>query len=411
MRRPTNASRRPSICIVRHSYYPDGHVRRDAETLVQAGYDVTVIALRQRDQPRRETLHGVNVHRLPVGRSRGSILQYVWEYLAFAVLAMLTVGRLHLRKGFHAIEVDNMPDILVFSALVPKLTGTPVILYIFDNMPELFSTIRKVSHRHPVVILLAVMERISTAFADQVIVTQDMARQLVISRGVRPDKVHVVLNCPDEAIFPLAPPRVVRERGATFEIVTHGAILERFGIQVLVTVLPAIARSIPGVSLHIYGDGGYRKDLEELARRTGVAERVHFHGFVPLEAIPGYLQRADVGYVGMLCDFMLSNKLMEYTALRVPAIVARWPTYEHYFPDDAVTYFRAGDTADLTRAVLDVYRDPVEAAARVNRSAANYQHYRWTVQREMYLGVYRQFRTRTRRAEQPAIDYAVDSTT
>ena len=39
------------------------------------------------------------------------------------------------------------------------------------------------------------------------------------------------------------------------------------------------------------------------------------------------LARADVGYVGMLCDLMLSNKLVEYVATGVPAVVARWPTF------------------------------------------------------------------------------------
>jgi len=30
------------VCIVHHAYYPQhGHMRRDAESLVRAGYDVT----------------------------------------------------------------------------------------------------------------------------------------------------------------------------------------------------------------------------------------------------------------------------------------------------------------------------------------------------------------------------------
>jgi hypothetical protein len=123
-------ARRPAVCIVRHNYYPDTHVRRDAEALVDAGYDVSVVALRKANQPSRERLDGVEVHRLPVQHVRGSTLRYAWEYASFALLAFLTVAWLHLRSRFRVVEVDNMPDLLVFSALVPKLFGARVILYI-----------------------------------------------------------------------------------------------------------------------------------------------------------------------------------------------------------------------------------------------------------------------------------------
>src|SRR5687768_12649774 len=104
------ANAAPSVCIVRHNYYPDTHVRRDAEALAGAGYDVSVISLRRPNQPAREMLNGVAVHRLPVQHYRGSVLRYVWEYSSFLILAFLMVSWLHLRKGFRVVEVDNMPD-------------------------------------------------------------------------------------------------------------------------------------------------------------------------------------------------------------------------------------------------------------------------------------------------------------
>ncbi len=399
-------SARPAVCIVRHNYYPDSHVRRDAEALAQEGYDVTVIALRRPGQPRREALNGVTVRRLPVTHRRGSPPRYLWEYLAFAALAFLTVSALHLRRRFRVVEVDNMPDILVFSALVPKLTGTPVILYIFDNMPELLAHLWRTSKRHPLVRLLASLERISAAFADHVVVTQEIAGRAVVGRGVAPDKVSVVLNGPDEAVFRSELRGERAQRTDRFQIVTHGSILERFGIQTLIEALPRIRETVPGVEVHVYGEGEYLPVLEKRARDFGVDDLVHFHGLVPFEQMARYLLRADVGYVGMLCDLMLSNKLMEYVALGIPAVVARWPTYEHYFPADTVTYFKPGDADDLARALVAIYRDPAGARARADRALARYQRYRWPVQREVYLGIYRELRAKgeqvgDRRYERP----------
>lgn len=379
---------RPAVCIVRHNYYPDSHVRRDAEALVRAGYAVHVVALRRPNQPAREIMHGVEVHRLPVEHRRGGVLRYAWEYVSFALLALLKVATLHLRRCFRVVEVDNMPDLLVFSALVPKLMGTPIILHIFDTMPELLAHIRKLSARHSLVRLLALFERVSTSFADFVLVTQDAARQAVLRRGVPAKKVGVVLNSADEAIFRPRAPRTATA-GETFEIITHGAMLERYGIQVLIDAMPVVLAAVPEARLQVFGEGEYRAALEARARKRGVTDRVVFRGYTPLGELLDALARADVGYAGMLCDLMLSNKLVEYVAVGVPAVAANWPTFAHYFPADTVSYFSPGDADGLAAAIIGLARDPARAHEQAARATVRYQSYRWSVQQEVYLDFYR----------------------
>jgi glycosyltransferase involved in cell wall biosynthesis len=380
---------RPAVCIVHHYYYPQhGHVRRDAETLAQAGYDVTVVALQKPGQPREERLGDVQVVRLPLEHERGSLLQYAAEYGRLIGMTFLTLARLHRQKRFQVVEIDNMPDALVFSALVPKLAGAKVILYVFDNMPELFAVTRKVRHSHPMVRLLALQERISAAFADRVIVTQETARQIALRRGVPERKLAVVLNGPDEAIFQSRSPRAPARADGALEIVTHGTILERFGIQVLIDALPRIAAEVPGVRLTIFGEGEYLPSLQERSQLVGVADRVHFGGWVPLDDLPETIARFDLGYVGMLCDNMLSNKLMEYVAVGLPVVAARWPTYEQYFGDADVAYFDAGSPDDLARAVLGVVHDPLAARARAERAQARFRQYGWSVQEQTYRAVF-----------------------
>lgn len=381
-------SRPARVCIIRHSYYPDGHVRRDAETLIRAGFDVTVIALKRPGQASRERIVGVTVYRMPVEHKRGSPLRYAWEYGAFATLACLRVTLLHLRRRFQIVEVDNMPDILVFSAVVPRLTGAQIILYIFDNMPELLAHVWKTSARHPMVSVLAALEHISIRFAHQVVVTQEMARRTVVARGAPPDKVAVILNGPDESLFKRQLVEQRTRQPETFRIVTHGSLLERYGNHVLLHALPRIIQQIPNVRLDIYGDGEYRDVLEEIVSKTNLTDYVRFHGLVPIEDIPRYLLQADVGYVGILNDLMLTNKLIEYVALGVPAVVSRQPTTAHYFPDDSVRYFDAGDASGLAQAIIDVHDHPANATKRAETAYSRYQHYRWSVQKDIYLGVY-----------------------
>ena len=66
-------------CMVVHAYYPVGETRveREALALVDRGYQVDVICLRAKGEPAQETIDGINVFRLPVGRHKGSGL--IWK--------------------------------------------------------------------------------------------------------------------------------------------------------------------------------------------------------------------------------------------------------------------------------------------------------------------------------------------
>ena len=353
-----------------------------------SGYDVTVIALQQEGQARHERVNGIEVYRLPLAHRRGSLVRYALEYGRLIGMAFLLLTRLHLQKRFQAIEIDNMPDVLVFSALIPKLLGAKVVLYLFDSMSEIFMLTRGAGPGHPAVRLLALEERISAAFADRVIVPHHPFRETVHAHGIPREKMTVVLNGPDDAIFTPRPPSATERDDGTFEIVTHGTILERFGIQVLIRALPRILERVPGARVTVYGEGEYRHALEALARQLGVADRVRFGGWVPVDDLPSVLSRFDVGYVGMLCDNMLSNKLMEYVALRLPVVAARWPTYQHYFDDACVAFFDAGSPGALADALVGVYHDRAAARQRTERAAERFEQYRWSVQRQAYLGVY-----------------------
>src|SRR5688572_6914021 len=136
---PAKGPRVGRVAMLAHTYYlRDPRVRREAEALAGIGVDVHVISLAERGEPRRATVNGVQIHRLPVSRRRGGPLRYFYEYLMVGVLGGLVLARLHLQARLDVVHVHNMPDILVLAALVPRLGGTTVILDVHDPMPELY---------------------------------------------------------------------------------------------------------------------------------------------------------------------------------------------------------------------------------------------------------------------------------
>src|SRR3981189_2575508 len=116
-------------CVVREHYVPqDSRVAREVEALAALGHHVDVICLRNEHQPPIERLPGVTVCRLPLRHSRGRrALRYLTEYGSFFVLATGLVTLLHLRRRYRIIQVNSLPDALVFAASVPRLLGARVV--------------------------------------------------------------------------------------------------------------------------------------------------------------------------------------------------------------------------------------------------------------------------------------------
>jgi hypothetical protein len=119
------------------NYRRDPRVRREAETLADRGYDVTFIARRQSGEPDTESVSGVRVIKLPgLANPKTSAALYMADYAIFFLLLTAYISLRPLR--FDLIHINNMPDFLVFSTVVPRLMGKPVIHDVHDLMPELY---------------------------------------------------------------------------------------------------------------------------------------------------------------------------------------------------------------------------------------------------------------------------------
>lgn len=355
----------PRHCMVVHAYYPIGETRvqREALALVDRGYQVHVMCLRNEGEPTTETREGVRIHRLPVARHRGAgLLGQLLEYLAFFVLAFVNLTILHARHRFRTIQVHNLPDFLVFCALIPKLGGTPVILDLHDLMPELFAARAGVGMHHRLVRAVAWQERISCRFADHVITVTDGWRDTLIQRGVPRNDVSVVMNVADSRLFHPGPAATAGGNGDGFHLIYHGTFTHRYGVDLIILAVDRVREDIPGIRLTLLGTGETREELVALTRDRDLGERVRFsEGMVEADLLPSAIRSADVGVVpnrsNLFTDGILPTKLMEYVAMGVPVIAARTPTVAAYFDDSMVEFFEPGDPDDLAAHIRLLYRD------------------------------------------------------
>ena len=382
------------VCVIRHGFFPlDTRVRREVHALAAAEHEVDVICVRRPGEPRRERFGRVTVRRLslPLTRCEGRA-RYLLQYAIFGLAAAVVVAALHCRRRFEVVQVNSMPDALVFAAAVPRLLGARVLLDLHECMPEFFQVKYGVAAGHPAVRVLAAAEQASIRFCDRVITCTEQMRETFVARGAPRDKIAVVLNSSDEAIFDVKRHPPAPRRPDRFALICHGAIEESYGLDTVLRAAALLRGEIPGLRVAIFGEGTYRPELERLVGRLGLDRSVHFSdGFVPIEQLVAAIADADAGVVALrrnaFRDLTHCNKMFDFIAMRRPALVSRTRSVEAYFDDSCFAMFESGNEHDLARAVRALHRDPRLGERLARRAAEASMPYRWTSQRRVYLAV------------------------
>ena len=386
----------PRVCVIRQHYVPrDTRVAREVAALAASGCQVDVICLRQRGEPRLQRDGRVVIRRLPLRHVRGAGAgRYLAEYGAFFLMAAWTATLLHLRRRYRLVQVNSLPDVLVFAVTLPRLLGARVLLDLQECMPEFFATKFGTRLDHPGVRLIAVLEQLSIRFADLVITPTEGMRATFVGRGADPDKIVVVMDGADEEMFrpPAASGATGRRPRCT--LLCHGTVEERYGLDVVIRAVALLRDEIADLRFEIYGDGSYLGTLRQLAARLGVEDRVHFSGgFVPADELVRAIAAADIGVVAMkrdpFRDVTLAGKLFDFIAMRMPMVVSRTRSVEQAFDPSCFELFESGDVEDLARAIRVLHADPERRQRIAERAAEVAEPYRWANQREVYLRVVR----------------------
>ncbi len=353
-------------CMVVHAYYPldETRVEREAHALVAAGFEVDVLCLQNEKELAEETVDGVNVYRLPVRRHKGQGLAVqMLEYLSFFVLVFLKLLKLHPRRGYGTIQVHNLPDFLVFSTFVQKLSGVRIILDLHDLMPEFFAGSYDRSMDSLPVRMLKLQEWLSCRYADCVITVTETWRQTLIERGVPAEKAFVVMNLADERIFGqgVSVNHPANRRNG-FRMIYHGTIAQRYGLDLLVEALDTVKSEIPDIHLTLHGGGEFRDELMRMVEERNLQKYVYFSvNKLPTNELPKLIQGADVGVVpyryDIFTDGILPTKLMEYAAVGIPVIASRTSAITDYFDPQMVQLFSPGDVRELANSIMLLHND------------------------------------------------------
>ncbi len=384
--------------IVVFSYYPDDpRPRREAEALVNEGMNVELICIRQsKGEEARETFNGVDILRVPMKRRRGGKFAYLFQYSSFTLISFLLLAFRSLTRTYDLVHVHNMPDFLVFSALVPKLLGAKVVLDLHDPMPELMMTISNLRENSRAVGMLKRIEKWSTGFADLVLTVNQACRKLFASRSCLAEKIQVIMNSPDEKIFGA---RLVsrdglprRDTTKPFVIMYHGSLVERHGLDLAVRAVKAVKKSIPTIELRVYGHRTpFLDEVMDSVRESDMQDAVRYVGGKDLEEIVEAIGECDLGVIpnrrSIFTEINTPTRIFEYLTQGKPVLAPRAQGIQDYFDEQSLIFFELGDADDLARKIKHVYFHPGEIKESVIRGQQIYLNHKWSTEREDFVKI------------------------
>jgi glycosyltransferase involved in cell wall biosynthesis len=362
-------------------YAGDARVRREAETLAANGFHVRCLTTKSGTRRTSYTLEGVEVQELAVPKYRGkSTSAYIASYVAFLAAACAACMRLMAKNELDVVHAHNIPDFLVFAGFVPRLTGRKVVLDVHDSVPETFAA------KFPISALLrkalCFEERISAMVAHRVICVNHPQRDTLVARGIPDAKTFISMNVPDPKFFNRSRPGTHASEPGRLNLVYHGTMVKRLGVDLLIRAVALLKDRIPEVQLHLWGHGDDLPAFQTLTRDLDLSDRIRFNprGY-PLESLPGHLAMMDLGVIGnrrsAAGDLMLPVKLLEYVSLGIPAVAPRLRTIQHYFSAEMVAYYEPEDVASLADAVAALHRAPQRRERQAAVAQDFLDHYGW----------------------------------
>lgn len=357
------------------------HVHALSVALAAAGHEVTVVTRHAPGAPLEERAEGVRIVRAPEDPPLFPLATP--SLLAWTMAFNHTLTRAALRAAETAeFDVIHAHDWLV--------THTAVTLKEHLDLPLVATIHATEAGRHQGWLPGEMNKCIHSV---EWWLAHEAARLLVCSEYMKwevtrllelsPGNVEVIPNGVDGRAWQ-APPRAVtaarsRFAGAGPLVGFAGRLVYEKGVQHLVGAVPRLRAEHPGLRVVIAGDGPYRPELQEEARRLKLQRAVSFTGFLTERELPAIFAATDATVVPSLYE-PFGMVALEAAAAGAPlAVAATGGLAEIVKPGVTGVTFPHSDPEALASAVSTLLTDEV-FARRVAREAKTMvaERYGWS---------------------------------
>jgi glycosyltransferase involved in cell wall biosynthesis len=330
----------------------DSRVRREARSLVSAGFDVVIVCLANEnlsdDLPPEVSVvirpltdsstqpGAVNPFRAATARRLVAMARGATWFFRY-IRALRAWGRA-ATEACGPVDSWHAHDLTALLALGSRLGGpVPVVYDVHDLVLESGTALR----------LPGLARRFFRAYEKRLVrrvtavVTVNRGLERALQQRYRPRSITIVHNYPDRWTPPAQRPRLIRDAtgipaDATI-ILSHGFLAPHRGIEQLLDAI-----RLPGLeSAHavLLGMGPARGEYLTMADDMGIGDRVHLLDAVPPSELLSWVASADVGAVlhpGIRLNDRnkTPNKLFECIAAGTPVVASDFPLMRDFVTGD-----------------------------------------------------------------------------
>jgi len=157
-------------------------------------------------------------------------------------------------------------------------------------------------------------------------------------------------------------------------LITTSRLVVKNGIESVIKALTKLSKNIKFV---ICGEGELRKNLEDLAKKSGVSDRVIFLGFVSHDDMPKYLKACDIFIRASLSEGM-GNSFIESMASKLPVIATPVGGIVDFLIDHQTGYFcQPENYVNIAETVEKVLNDHQKNSIVTNAYNMVLEKYNW----------------------------------
>lgn len=345
------------LMVLDHEFPPDVRVYNEATALISAGHKVHIACFTQKGLVDYELWEGIHIHRVPISSLMFKLSVAALTLPFYFRFWYQFLDALFRKYHFEAIHIHDLPLSKVGVKLSKKYNAR-LTIDLHENWPAF---LRVSTHTNTFLGKILSPNRLWERYekevlkqAHAVIVVVDEAKERVAGLGVEWDNIFLVSNTLNIDEFEVS---ADTPDPNFYTLYYAGGINFHRGLQTVIEAVARVKDRVPNLRFRIAGFGSYQSNLEELADKLGVGDRVEFLGYLPLKDVARNLWQADAALIPHLktdhTDSTIPHKLFQYMYINKPIIASNCAPIQRIVEETGSgVIFRSEDVNHLAEQII-----------------------------------------------------------
>lgn len=402
-----NSDSKPStkrhICmVVQNDVVHDSRVKREALTLSNNGYRVTIIGVKSFPEQRSiENLNGITIKRISP-KIKNKTLRKLYKVFLFSTQDNRRLKDMLYNEHadiYHAHDLDTLKPAYKASMLHSvKLVYDSHELYTEmlkrGNFKSIYSMLVKIYFFFYRLYYSFIEKRYIHLVEKVITVSVSIAHELQRCYNVKLPIVirNVPLN--NTVIYQFNLQKKFNLPEGSVIIFYQGKFKENRGILELIQ---AIALLPEKYILFLLGSGPLEKQIRKECISQQIRDRVIIKDQVTSEQLLSYTRNADIGIVflertNLNQQYALPNKLFEFMSVGIPVLGSNLPEIRNIITKEVIGKICEGlNPVNIASAIESLYNDPMYQMYSKNAIKAYTREYNWEKESKKLIAVYELF--------------------